>query len=99
MTPERWQQIKDILVTVLERPAGERSSFLDQTCNGDHALRAEIESLIAHEEAGDSILESAKISDKFDSILGPMDTSSGGSRLVDWPDRSEERRVGKECRS
>src|SRR5437773_8049648 len=65
MTPERWQQIKAILIAVLDRPAAERPSFLEQACDGDDALRSEVESLIAHEEAGDSFIGSAKISGKI----------------------------------
>ncbi len=65
MTPDRWKQIKAVLGTVLERPAAERASFLDQACNGDDDLRAEVESLMAHQEAGDSIIDSARISEKI----------------------------------
>ena len=65
MTPERWQQIKELLATVLERPAEERAAFLDHTCDGDESLRAEVESLMAHQEAGDSIVDSAKLSSQI----------------------------------
>lgn len=65
MTPERWKQIKALLATVLERPAGQRAEFLAQTCNGDDALRAEVESLMAHQEAGDSIVDSPNISSQI----------------------------------
>src|SRR6476620_9988904 len=56
MTPERWQQLKQIFQSALERNPAERSAFLSQACAGDEALRSEVESLIAsHDQAGDSI--------------------------------------------
>ncbi|MDQ3667200.1 MAG: hypothetical protein M3410_11630 [Acidobacteriota bacterium] len=56
MTPERWQQLKQIFQSALERNPAERSAFLSQACAGDEALRSEVESLISsHDQAGDSI--------------------------------------------
>lgn len=56
MTPERWQQLKQIFQSALELRSAERSAFLSQACAGDPALRSEVESLIcSHDQAGDSI--------------------------------------------
>src|SRR6266513_3116687 len=56
MTPERWQQLKQIFQSALERNPAERSAFLSEACADDPALRSEVESLIAsHDQAGDSI--------------------------------------------
>src|SRR5688572_25184970 len=56
MTPERWQQIKALLESALERDPLERDAFLDQACAGDPALHAEVEALIdSHTRAGDFI--------------------------------------------
>ena len=56
MTPDRWQQLKQIFQSALERNPAERSAFLSQACAGDPALRSEVESLISsHDQAGDSI--------------------------------------------
>src|SRR5688500_126691 len=56
MTPERWQQLKQIFQSALERNPAERSAFLNQACADDPALRSEVESLISyHDRAGDSI--------------------------------------------
>jgi hypothetical protein len=43
----QWQKVKEIVGSALERPAAERSSYLDQVCSGDMALRKEVESLLA----------------------------------------------------
>jgi serine/threonine-protein kinase len=56
MKPERWQQLKQIFQSALEREPEERAAFLNQACACDAALRSEVESLIAsHDQAGDSI--------------------------------------------
>ena len=41
MTPERWQQIKALLDSALERDLHEQTAFLDEACAGDAALRSE----------------------------------------------------------
>src|SRR4030095_7528361 len=56
MTPERWQHLKQIFQSALERDPAERSTFLNQACAGDPSLRSEVESLLSsHDQAGDSI--------------------------------------------
>jgi serine/threonine protein kinase/tetratricopeptide (TPR) repeat protein len=53
MTREEWQRVKDILHNALDVPGAARAQFLDEACNGDTALRGEVESLLAsHDEAG-----------------------------------------------
>jgi len=56
MTPERWQQVKEIFNSAINYRPEERSSFISQACSGDVELRSEVESLIAsHEESGSFI--------------------------------------------
>src|SRR6266540_381415 len=53
MYPERWQRIKDLLHSALERPPQERAAFVNDACAGDSSLRSEVEALIvSHEQAG-----------------------------------------------
>src|ERR1051326_5950780 len=48
------------MLEALERPAADRSAYVDEACAGDTELRAEVESLLAsHDEAGEFIEESA----------------------------------------
>jgi serine/threonine protein kinase/Tfp pilus assembly protein PilF len=47
MTPERWQQIREVLEKVLELAPGQRSAFLNQACSSDPSLRQEVETLLA----------------------------------------------------
>jgi eukaryotic-like serine/threonine-protein kinase len=53
MTPARWQQVKVIFQSALEREPQERALFLAQACVGDPQLKSEVEALISsHEKAG-----------------------------------------------
>ena len=58
--PERWQEIEKLFHAARERPESRRAAFLEEACAGDGALREEVESLLAHKEAG-SFLESPAI--------------------------------------
>jgi serine/threonine protein kinase len=56
MTPERWQQVKEIFNSALNYRPEERGLFISQACSGDEQLRSEVESLIAsHEQSGSFI--------------------------------------------
>src|SRR5258708_25793563 len=54
MTPEGWQQIKDVFDSALEVSPDARSSFLARECPGDPELRDEVQRLLhQHDTAGD----------------------------------------------
>ncbi|MFN0112043.1 MAG: protein kinase domain-containing protein [Blastocatellia bacterium] len=46
MTPERYQQIKQIYLEAADRDPAERAAWLAEACGADQALRAEIEALL-----------------------------------------------------
>jgi eukaryotic-like serine/threonine-protein kinase len=52
MNRERWLQVDRISASALGRSPDERAAFLDEECNGDAEMRREVESLIAHGQAG-----------------------------------------------
>ncbi len=54
---ERWEEIKRVFGTALERPPQERSAYLNTTCAGDPDLRREVESLLAAHQQSDTFLE------------------------------------------
>jgi len=56
MTPERWQQVKELFRSALEHEVEERAAFLEH-CAGDDGLRREVESLLSSFEESDSIIE------------------------------------------
>ncbi len=60
MSPERWQQVKEIFNSAIAYRPEERGLFLSQACAGDEELRSEVESLISsHEQSGSFIDEPA----------------------------------------
>ena len=52
MNRKRWQQIDAVFKSALDRAPWERHAFLDVACRSDVILRNEVESLIAHDQAG-----------------------------------------------
>jgi serine/threonine protein kinase len=58
MTPQRWQQVKEIFHVALKRAPEERSGFLEKACGGDESLREEVESLISSHEKDGSFIDS-----------------------------------------
>ena len=57
MTPERWQQIDNLLQEALEQPVEEFEARLNRACARDESLREEVVSLIKHRELAESFLE------------------------------------------
>ncbi|MDX6527714.1 MAG: eukaryotic-like serine/threonine-protein kinase [Blastocatellia bacterium] len=60
MTPERWQQVEEVLQAALDRAPRERAAFLEHACAGDAELQSEASSLAsAYDDAADFIEEPA----------------------------------------
>ena len=57
MTPERWQQIDNLLQRVVETGVEARPALLDEACSGDEGLRQEVQSLISFREMAQGFLE------------------------------------------
>jgi serine/threonine protein kinase/tetratricopeptide (TPR) repeat protein/TolB-like protein len=51
LTPERWQQIKEVFADAQERDPAQRGAFLQEVCGADEILRSEVESLLAAAES------------------------------------------------
>ena len=49
MRPDRFTRVKEILLAIADLPAQEREAYLDRECRGDPELRAEVESMLAHD--------------------------------------------------
>jgi len=56
MTPERFQQVDQLMTLALEHAIGERGQFIREACGGDEDLRTEVESLLACHETEDEFL-------------------------------------------
>ena len=56
MTPERWQQVKDVVGRALDiAPGHARDALIDAACAADAELRDEVVSLLAAAEIADSL--------------------------------------------
>ncbi|HVG39648.1 MAG TPA: protein kinase [Pyrinomonadaceae bacterium] len=74
MTPERWKQVEAVLEQALERPTGERASFLDAACGDDQALRQQVETLIGSYDRAGSFIDRP--------VFGEVPDDNGGSPLI-----------------
>lgn len=62
ITPEQWQKIKPIFHAALERSVSARAAFLDEACQGDASVRAEVEALLAaHEDTSEFLAQPAGV--------------------------------------
>ena len=57
MAVDRRNQISELYHAALALPVGERSGFVKEACEGDEALRQEVESLLGYESASARFLE------------------------------------------
>ena len=65
MTPERWQQIDNLLQQVIEIGPAERSALLAELCPGDPGLREEVESLMSFQELAPTFLAVPAVEENF----------------------------------
>src|ERR1051325_482457 len=61
MTSQQWQQIEELFSEAVERPPAERSQFLDEACQGNGAVRAEVEYLLACDAQAGSFIEDSAL--------------------------------------
>src|SRR5438552_3663535 len=70
MTPERWQQVEEVLQAALDRAPAERAVFLAQVCAGDAELQSEASSLVSAYDAATDFIEEPAIAQDARIILG-----------------------------
>src|ERR1700736_947001 len=58
MEPERWQRIERLYHAALEVEESRRPAFLQNACDGDEALRREVEALLSREKRAEKFMES-----------------------------------------
>src|SRR5215467_7128570 len=79
MTPERWQQLRDVLEKTLELAPSDRSAFLNSACSSDQSLRQEVEAFLASEkDLRSGFLQSSTL----------RGTPSSGTKLGDYEVKS-----------
>jgi serine/threonine protein kinase len=79
MTPERWQQIRDVLEEAQELEPAQRSAFLDRACLSDRSMRQELEVLLASsDDTNSTFLRSAPA---LDGLIANLDGILSGGGL------------------
>ncbi len=73
MTPERWQQVKNLVNSALEQDAEQRFAVLQQSCAEDLPLRRGAEALLSFHEQATRNLANA-----------PVKLSSAGTMPPSW---------------
>jgi Tol biopolymer transport system component len=81
MTPERWQQIKQLFNSALEREQSQRSAFLADACSGDEYLRSEVESLLSSHERDGRFIDAPAFEYAADLLSDPQSTMAAGQTL------------------
>lgn len=92
MEKERWQQLDRIVEAVLELPGAERPGFLALQCEGDDALRAEVESLLSEHGRQDTFLDQTALRDGLKLLAGDDGEILRGETLGNY---RLERRLGR----
>ena len=77
MTPERWQQVRDVLAAARGMPTGERTAYLEKTCAQDPELRSEVESLVSSHDHGGNFFMNIPVAD----VKGVLAERSHSSRI------------------
>src|SRR5439155_13375442 len=61
MTPARFQTIEEIFLAALDKEPDEISAFLNTACDGDEALRREVEALLASDQRAGPFIEKSTV--------------------------------------
>src|SRR5213079_898867 len=61
MTPARFQTIEEIFLAALEQEPDQVSIFLDAACEGDEALRREVEALLTSDQRAGRFIEKSAV--------------------------------------
>jgi len=64
MTPEKWNEVKEIFNNAVELSTAERGRFLDSKVNGDAELRGEVEKLLASDQHAETLFGKSLIAPK-----------------------------------
>ncbi|HKX83192.1 MAG TPA: serine/threonine-protein kinase, partial [Pyrinomonadaceae bacterium] len=82
MSPDLWLKIEAVFQEAADLPPHERAQFLDRKCGSDVVLRAEVEKLLAHDDAAGDFIESPVWSESA------LFTTTSKKKLVDSVDRN-----------
>jgi eukaryotic-like serine/threonine-protein kinase len=76
-----WERVRALFHAALEQPDDARTAFLTSACEGDEAIRREVESLLGAHRAADRFLESPAISFDPDHAVAATAAFQPGDRI------------------
>jgi hypothetical protein len=77
MDSARWQQIERLYHAALARPATARAAFLAEACDGDEAIRQDVQALLETPATGDGVFAAPALA-----MAAQMVSDPGGSLLT-----------------
>ncbi len=77
MHPDRWKRVDSLYDHAAARTGDDRSRFLDEACDGDDALRRELESALAHDNPAGPFLEESALSVAAREVANQMPRLTG----------------------
>ena len=78
---ERWRRVERVYLSALSRTDVERSAVLDDLCQGDDALRRDVESLLRVQPAAGSFLDTGAMAVAAEIMRGELGTDLIGQTL------------------
>jgi Protein kinase domain len=92
MTPERWQAVKQLFYSALERDPEQRKAYLTERCGDDPELKKELESLLAQHERSTGFLSRPALAETLAAAADHQLQELAGKRLQHY---EVERLIGK----
>src|SRR5262245_40695867 len=92
MSPEHWDQIKDLFHSAIDVPAEQRTAYVEAACGDDTELRSEVESLLSAEGNADRFIKGPELTRRTfqdalklgDPMVGRQIGSYRIERLLDY---------------
>lgn len=81
MNSLHYQEVRAVFDAVLEQPVEQRSEFLAQRCNGNHAIRSEVEALLAAHARTDTPLDKHAFNEDWERPAADAASPQAGRRL------------------
>ena len=72
MEPDRWQRVERVYHAAIPLKPAERETMLQEACEGDQALRAEVESLLQYGDQPSAFLEKPAMEIMAEALAGDL---------------------------
>ncbi len=83
MSSTDWSHVQRLFEAALERPEGDRGTFLDEACGGDAQLRDEVAALLEADAGGHPILDGHGVEERLDEVFSLAGQRIGPYRVLE----------------